>query len=110
MSKIKNVIGIIATFLFLLGFTNIVYSDGHKKIDSIQEQQICKKYPDICITRNGYIETGTLVEVTEDKPVNVVCEAPKLTEVDPMVTAEFVKALFAALSELNINTKESCIS
>ncbi len=35
MSKIKNVIGIIATFIFLLGFTNIVYSDGHKKVDSI---------------------------------------------------------------------------
>ena len=35
------------------------------------------------------------VEVTDAKPAKVVCEAPKLNEVDPMVTAEFVKALFA---------------
>ena len=36
-----------------------------------------------------------VVEVKEDKPANVVTVAPRLTEVEPIVTAELAKLLFA---------------
>ena len=36
-----------------------------------------------------------VVEVKEDKPVNVVTVPPRLTEVDPIVTAELAKLLLA---------------